>query len=168
MRFSPEMPTAFDKPFVQLELSQGLFALIDWEDYARLMEVNVKWFAHQSRKTFYAETKLPKRRGVIKMHRFLMDCPNGMEVDHINRNGLDNRKANLRIVTQAINKQNKGIYSNNTSGVPGVYYCVRGRGQRHWHAQITRDKVQRLLGDFLTKEEAIACRLETERAYADK
>lgn len=164
---NPELPTIFDKPFVQFSLTQGLFALIDWEDYRRLMEINVKWFAHSSRKRFYAETKI-KGHKIVKMHRFLMDCPEGLEVDHINRNGLDNRKVNLRIVTQAVNKQNKGIYSNNTSGVPGVFYCVRGRGQRHWHAQITRDKIQRLLGDFLTKEEAIACRLEAERAYANK
>lgn len=151
------------KELVLIPLSQGLYAAIDREDYDLVSKR--KWFAHLSRKVYYAESK--EKGKTIKMHRLIMNAPPGMEVDHLNRDGLDNRKANLRVVTATENKQNKGIYNNNKSGTPGVYHSIRTRGRKPWHAQITRNGRQVLIGRFLTKEEAIAARKEAENAYAN-
>jgi hypothetical protein len=129
------------------------------------MSFERKWYAHKSHQTFYAVCKKDGRQ--VKMHREIMQCPFFLEIDHINRNGLDNRKINLRQVTTAENLQNKRPYKNNKSGTPGVFYLDTGRGQKHWNAQFTRDGKQHFLGRFLTKEEAIAARLEAERVYAN-
>lgn len=149
-----------------IPLSQGLSTIIDAADYNRLMSINTKWFAHKSRYTHYAECKLNGR--VIRMHRIIMNAPEGMEVDHKDKNGLNNKKENLRVVTSTENKQNKRNYSNNRSGVQGVYFAITARGRKYWHAQITRDGRQKLIGRFLTRDEAIKARLEAENAYSDE
>lgn len=150
-----------DKPSRLIPLTQGLFATIDAEDYDMLMAINTKWFAHKCRRTFYAETKV---NGVaVKMHRVIMNAPKYREVDHKDHDGLNNRKKNLSVVTQGENKQNKQVYLNNKSGVPGVYMRKLKRGKQFWRAQFTRNGVQHFLGNFYTKEEAIKARLEAER-----
>ena len=57
----------------------------------------------------------------IKLHRFIMDCPNDLVIDHINHKTLDNRKSNLRICTKQENVWNSNVYSNNKSGCKGVF-----------------------------------------------
>jgi hypothetical protein len=67
------------------------------------------------------------------MHRLIMGCPVGFEVDHINGNKLDNRRANLRLASHRQNCQNQRVYTRNTSGFRGVVYCRRtGR----WRAKV--------------------------------
>lgn len=144
---------------VLLPLKHGISTLIDAEDEERITNYG-NWFAHQSRYVFYVENK--QNRVVTKLHRFLMLPDEGLVVDHKNRNGLDNRKTNLRSVSTTVNSQNKRRRIDNDSGVPGVYFS-EGRGRKHWHAQITRFGEQRLIGRFLTKEEAIQARLEAEK-----
>lgn len=58
----------------------------------------------------------------IYMHTFLMGEKNGFETDHNNRNKLDNRRENLKLVTSFQNKINRGMNKNNTSGVKGVSF----------------------------------------------
>ena len=58
----------------------------------------------------------------VSLHRFIMNPPDNMVVDHINRNPLDNRRCNLRICTHTENTRNSGLSSLNTSGFKGVYY----------------------------------------------
>ncbi len=84
---------------VQIPLTQGQVALIDADDLPAVS--TRKWYASKTPwGNFYAGS-----RGV-SLHRFLMNPPNGMEVDHINRDTLDNRRSNLRIVTHAENMKN--------------------------------------------------------------
>jgi hypothetical protein len=74
-----------------------------------------------------------------------MNCPDGMHVDHINHNTLDNRKENLRICTNSENQMNKGKYKNNKSGYKGV--CLK-KSTGKWSASIKINKKQKYLGCF--------------------
>jgi hypothetical protein len=90
-------------------LTQGEIAIVDAEDYERLNAV--LWSTHYNRNMAYARRALPKVNGVWKeqkMHHVIMGVPpKGLMIDHINGNGLDNRKCNLRIVTNRQNCMNK-------------------------------------------------------------
>ena len=100
-----------------IALTKGKFAIVDAEDYDRLMRH--KWTAVCFGGRFYAQ-----RNGggySIMMHREIMHAPKGMVVDHINGNGLDNRKCNLRICTQSQNILNSRPRGG-SSRFKGVYY----------------------------------------------
>ena len=84
------------------------------------------------------------------------------QIDHINRNRLDNRIANLREVSHKQNQQNRSKPSNNTSGHPGV--CWHKRDFK-WQAQIKHNRKQIHLGFFATIEEAVAARKAGEKLY---
>lgn len=90
----------------------------------------------------------------ITMHRLLMFglIAKGGTTDHLSRDRLDNRRANLRKCTPAENSRNTCIAKNNTSGFKGVKKTAEGR----WKARITRDYKEIHLGHFDTKEEAAA------------
>lgn len=94
-----------DSPTVKIPLSKGLFALVDAEDFERVSAF--KWTAslESNGRNFYAIRRCyrEKRRGIkIRMHRFVLGLPplpnDGLVVDHLNGDTLDNRKANLEIV----------------------------------------------------------------------
>lgn len=92
-----------------------------------------------------------KNRITILMHRVICGALTGFEVDHINGDGLDNRRSNLRICTHAQNLRNQKHKASNTSGYKGVYLCkCTGR----WRAGITVNYKKFHLGRFATAEEA--------------
>jgi hypothetical protein len=99
---------------------------------------------------------------VGKLHRFIMNCPDDMVIDHINRDPLDNRRENLRICTQQQNNMNKSIQSNNTSGIPGVYW---NKNRNKWVARITVNKKTKSLGYYTTLKEAAEARRQAEIEY---
>lgn len=94
--------------FRRIPLTQGKFAIVDPADYSRLAKY--KWYAAKTRGIFYAVrgqwSKNPKKLLTIKMHRMVIDVPEGLVADHINHDGLDNRRANLRVATLAGNARN--------------------------------------------------------------
>lgn len=79
--------------------------------------------------------------------------PQGMEIDHINRNTGDNRIENLRLVTRAQNTQNMKTPATNTSGYRGAYW---DKSKKKWHSRISVNGEVILLGVFDCKEEAAA------------
>ncbi|HWR19079.1 MAG TPA: hypothetical protein VN608_05605 [Clostridia bacterium] len=84
-------------------------ALIDAADLPQVASLNGTWYAQRRNWTIYAAITVrePGRgRYTIRLHRFLMDPPPDMEVDHINNDGLDNTRRNMRIVTPDANKAN--------------------------------------------------------------
>ncbi|WP_161625538.1 AP2 domain-containing protein [Sporomusa ovata] len=87
------------------------------------------------------------------MHRLLMNCPNELEVDHVNRNKLDNRKANLRIVTRQQNTFNKGSYLDSSSRYKGVSWHRR---DQLWFSQLRLNNKNHYLGSYETEEIAAA------------
>ena len=101
----------------------------------------------------------------IRLHRFIMNCPDDMVVDHINLNPLNNRKSNLRICTKQQNEMNRPTRSHNTSGVTGV---SKHKQTNKWRAYIEYNQKYIHLGLFNTKEEAIKARKEAELKYFGK
>lgn len=105
---------------------------------------------------------------LITMSRLIMGINQNKEtnrtiyVDHINHLSYDNRKINLRIVTNTQNQMNKIIQSNNTSGVPGVYYK---KSDKRWEATISINNQKIYLGSSKDKNKTIKMRKEAEEKY---
>ncbi len=135
----------------------GLKAIIDEEDYS-LIEGH-KWHPMKSptkgRDLFYAVTDVYREgvRTTLTMHRLVLDAKKGSIIDHINGNGLDNRKSNLRAVTQRENLHNQ--HFKYASKYPGV---VLNKSDKKWRAYLTNNKLGKKrhvhLGVFDTEEEA--------------
>ena len=139
---------------VRIALTRGLHTIVDATDAERVMAAG-KWHATPSRNTHYARRNVrlaDGSRSTILMHSLLTGF---QRVDHINGDGLDNRRANLRAVTNAQNQYNRSRQSNNTSGFIGVsWFEPQGR----WMARITLQGVQRFLGYYDTAEDAARAR----------
>ncbi|MCY0913237.1 HNH endonuclease [Massilia antarctica] len=89
----------------------------------------------------------------LSLHRFLMNEPKGLEVDHINGDPLDNRLCNLRICTHAENMRNRKMHKNNKCGAKGVYMDHRKR-LNPYRAEIKVDGRKITLGAFATVDAA--------------
>ncbi len=105
-----------DSKVCTIPLTQGYFAIVDADDYERLSQY--KWHVKVSSYGCYAYRTENRKR--IAMHREILNAPPGMHCDHINHNGLDNRKANLRLCTPQQNSFNQKPRSNCTSRYKGV------------------------------------------------
>lgn len=128
------------------------FFIFDKEDYDK-----IKDYTWQPTTNGYCRSSDKK-----SFHRIVMDCPEGLLVDHINHNKFDNRKANLRICTQQQNSRNKKVSRNNFSGVSGVVYV---KNRNRWKARIWVNGVGIYLGHYKTFEEAVKARKEAEQKY---
>lgn len=111
----------------KIPLPNGQFALVDDEDYDMLMKF--KWSVTKPghRRTVYARTNVKGADGKYfteSMHRMVLGLKkyDGKVVDHINGNGLDNRKSNLRVCEVRNNAANVKTPRNNTSGYKGVHF----------------------------------------------
>lgn len=127
-------------------------ALIDLEDVDKVKEY--KWSLND-KGYVRSDNKIER----IYLHRFVMNCPDDMVVDHINHNPIDNRKENLRTCTHQQNMINRQKQHNNTSGTTGVWWHKKNN---KWITQITVNSVTIHLGYFDTKEEAIEARKQAE------
>lgn len=110
-------------------------------------------------KTYYLSTQK-------FLHQHIANPPEGYQVDHINRDKLDNRKNNLRIVTVAQNGANKDLMSNNTSGYKGVYW---NKANNKWHARIKfhyhGQPIYKHLGYFAELADAVAAYETAAKVY---
>jgi len=123
-----------------IPLTQRKFAIVDAADYERLKKY--KWYASKRKYTSYAyrwENQKP-----IAMHREVINVPDGMLVDHIDHNGLNNRMTNLRpckAFQNAANTPAKG----GTSKYKGVHWS---KSNKKWMARITFRRKEHNLGSF--------------------
>ncbi len=140
----------------EIQLTQGKdvvtatskVALIDDEDYVPVCIYN--WFAiyEQNAQSWYAvanERQLDGTYKRIRMHRLILSAEDYEQVDHRNHDGLDNRKENLRIVTNSQNGMNRRLTSANTSGYKGVCF---DKNHRQYRAYIRKDGKRKYLGSF--------------------
>lgn len=95
------------------------------------------------------------RRRAVSLHRLIMGFPQGADVDHINGDPLDNRRANLRICSHKENSRNTKLSKNNSSGVNGVRW---NSDKRKWVARIKHNYKTIFLGYFDDLESAASCR----------
>lgn len=136
----------------QIPLSRGKFAIVDASDYDWLNQW--KWsyrpngYAIRKENVITDDGKL--KRKTIRMHRIITNAPDNMEVDHINRNGLDNRRGNLRIVTHAQNMCNQKVRTG-TSKYKGVIWYNKNN---KWLARIRKNGKAIHLGYFVCEIEA--------------
>ena len=142
-----------------------LKAFVDDEDYEYFSKF--KWYPikYKTSKTFYANRhiKFLGKTLNFKMHRevMLLKIGDNEIVDHINGNGLDNRKENLRLSNRSLNSVNRKLLRNtNKSGYCGVSR-VKGLKKNKWTAHITKNNKNIYLGLFKSKKEAA-------RAYNEK
>jgi hypothetical protein len=134
-------------------LTKGYEAVIDAADVHLVDGRN--WCAMALRHTAYAQRtdcSGPKPRTVY-LHRAIMGEPDGFQVDHIDSDGLNNRRLNLREATGSQNQHNQRLAKHNTSGLKGVtWHKAAGK----WQAQIKLKGKQRFLGLHATLEAAHA------------
>jgi hypothetical protein len=134
---------------------KGYEIIVD-EDMAEFVR-SIKWTPSRPAKSTYGVYFRCYQRvaGVLSvkhwLHRYIISAPEGMYVDHINCNTLDNRRENLRLCTMTENMRNRGKYHNNTVGYRGVTFHKR---DNRFQAQIRIDGKRLFLGYFLTAEDA--------------
>ena len=152
-----------------LPLVNGGETVVDAGDLAYLSQWEWRATTRAHRSQQYA-TRREGRKTRVYMHVVIMQPPLGFRVDHINGDGLDNRRSNLRLCTSNQNCTNTKMYSNNTSGYRGLtWFKPRGqwlvqiqhlgkkhrlgyfdKGQEVWAAKVYDEAARRLHGEFAT------------------
>lgn len=123
-------------------------ALIDQGDVDWFMNFPGGWFIHRGRGQPYVYSRTAPNR---KLHRLLLNAEDGQLVDHRNRNGLDNRRANLRLADSRQNSWNSGPVAGKKSKYRGVWQHLNGR----WTGRFTRPDGRRVsTGAHDTEEQA--------------
>ena len=142
-----------DSSYRLIPLTRGKNAIVDAEDFEWLSKWN--WCTALTGRgplfSFYAARSYWTKKGsrFLFMHNVIF----GDRCDHKNRNGLDNRRENLRACTPLQNSRNRGISKNNISGFKGVSFIA---SINKWRARITANGKSKFLGYFTSKELA-AC-----------
>lgn len=142
-------------------LTRGYEAIIDAADAHLASGFNwgslVKRRGDGDVRTVYALRRgSPDKRGArpaVYLHRVIMDAPAGSDVDHIDGNGLNNRRSNLRVASRSENLRNHGMRPNNTSGFKGVSWH---NTSEKWQVHIRVDGKQKMLGLFADIQDAAA------------
>lgn len=134
------------------EIKVGIHSILIDDEFEILIN-KFKWNVYKfnkkgSSEILYAQASIDGKP--TYMHRILLDCNNG-EIDHTNRNGLDNRLVNLRVATRSQNSANKPSVSG-SSKFKGV--CKAKTKTERYRAWIMKDKKSKYLGSFLTEVEA--------------
>lgn len=145
-----------DSKMKKIPLGRGKFALIDDDDYDRVsmhtwhMKSRLHLNYASSTKYLGGGRKKAKYR-MLQLHRFIMNPSKGMDVDHIDGNGLNNQKSNLRICTHQQNCMNTRKSRNTTSRYKGVSW---DKESGKWKASIRFNNSLKNLGRYRTQKEA--------------
>lgn len=152
----------------EIELTRGFVAVIDDEDFERVngiaWQVSAPRHGKNGHVYYYAQGHIGPRatRKAVLMHRFILDAPAGVQVDHADGDGLHNWKTNLRLCDASQNAANSGGRGRTSKYTPfkGVSFLKKG-GSKPWMARIGDGSGRySYIGVFATAEEAA-------RAYDD-
>jgi hypothetical protein len=139
---------------VEIKLGKGLVAEIDDEDAG--LVAGFKWYAMkapQKTEKYYAAgwKDMPPGRFFVHLHRLIMNAQPGQVVDHIDRNPLNCRRTNLRVVACRQNVRNNGLQVGKTSRFKGVSFCSHSQ---IFKAQLRHGKRRFWVGYFASEEDA--------------
>lgn len=146
-----------------IALTKGYSTTVDDSDVELLRKFS--WSTAICGSKIYARAKINGQ--LVFMHRFLMNAPKGKMVDHEDRNGLNNRRDNLRFCTKRQNQSNTGLAKNNVSGYKGVSW---DKATKKWTVQVSINDIKVYLGQYLDIKDAAraynAKALETQGEFA--
>lgn len=138
-----------------IQLTQGQVAIVDDEDYDELSRFS--WYVDNKGYAQRNQNEVTPRT-TIRMHQQILGVIPGMQIDHLNRNRLDNQRTNLRYISPVNQARNVGMKKNNSSGFKGVsWWSKTGK----WRAYITFERKPITIGYFFAKVDAA-------RAYDEK
>ena len=143
-----------------IQLKHGT-AIVDEQDFDRVNQY--KWYSIDNDgtgKRCYATCKIGK--STVYMHRMVVGAQGGESVDHIDGNGLNNSRSNLRLVTQSQNNMNQRVREDNTSGHKGISWCP---DREKYQVYINIDRKRKSLGRYKTLEEAIYVRDQAVKSH---
>jgi hypothetical protein len=128
----------------EIPLTNGQIALVDDGDYERVRRIT--WCASPAKYTTYARSTGTRETGgkSVKLHRFILNAPTGMDVDHRDQNGLNCQRRNLRVCSRAQNSMNRRT-QNHSSDYKGVTLLRRWS---KWRATIKVDGKKIHIGYF--------------------
>ena len=143
----------------EIPLTRGYYAIVDDNDFDAL-SIH-KWYCLTVRNICYAVRSVGKHKQQthLYMHRVIMNPPENMEIDHLDGNGLNNSRSNLKVSTHRENTQNR--HHVKTSRYVGVHWH---KHSKRWYSQIMIGGVQVQLGSFrdeLSAYNAYKMRCET-------
>jgi len=143
-------------------LTRGFLSIVDSDDYVLLQRF--KWHVTvSSRGRAYAVrhvwNAITKKRTPVFMHRVIAEAPIGVQVDHKNNDGLDNRKRNLRLCLETNHFHGNHVNRSVTKGkrsseFKGVFLKSGNRPKKPWEARISFDRRELFLGTFSTEIDA--------------
>jgi len=135
----------------KITANKGLSILVDDKDFDKVSDRH--WCCFPARGTYYAMAQNRKSgvRTHVLMHRLILTAPRNLLIDHINGNGLDNRRENLRLCTNSQNCQNARMRKHNKSGYRGVHWNERDKG---FYARIGVNGKRIWIGFFKAAEDA--------------
>lgn len=136
---------------IEIPLSRGKVVLIDEADWPLVSQH--KWYLHPSKKHQYA--RAGRSGNKILLHRFIMDAPRHMMVDHIDGNGLNCTRANMRLCNNAQNQWNARRRVAGRDDPTGL----------HWNEQKKRWIAMVRVGSYVNREEARAALLAAKRLF---
>jgi hypothetical protein len=138
----------------EIELSNGGITQVDDEDYSFLSQFN--WWSSKHKHCYYVETKRGGK--IVRMHRLIMGVTDKKDfIDHIDHNGLNNQKKNLRVCTNSENVRNKRKHMGASKYMGVALHNVVSRHGKHyscWKVRITHNKKVMFLGLFKNEIEA--------------
>jgi hypothetical protein len=155
-----------------IPLTQGYVTVVDADDYDFLTQWT--WKAKKDSHTIYVHRRYRiggRKRKWVQMHRVLLNAPPNCQVDHIDHDGLNNTRANLRLATSSQNQYNRS--QTKGKGYKGVHERHDGRPKK-FRAAIWAEGVETRIGSFKTAENAAtayniaALRLHGEFALLNK
>jgi len=133
------------------------FAIVDNDDYEKVLSYSKKWHLDKFKTTCYVRCAIKKNgkwQSGKRMHTVIMNPLKGFVIDHLNNNGLDNRKKNLRVCRICENSRARHKVLS-ASGYKGVYMQKDGR-PRKYQSYITVNKKRTIVRAFYTAKEAAA------------